>query len=69
MEKIDTINITFHVLKVCLLVYSFVIIDIIMPLCTGIFDIYQPLSLDVLSGDIWKLNKTDFLNFIFYEKC
>ena len=48
----------FLLLKVCLLVYSFVDIDIIMFVCTAVFDIFHPLSCDVLSGLISKLNKT-----------
>ena len=39
-------------------VYSFVDIDIIMPACTAVFDTFHPLSCDVLSSLIIKLNKT-----------
>ena len=45
-------------LEACLLVYSFVDIDIIMPTCTAVFDTFHPLSSDVLSCLIRKLNKT-----------
>ena len=38
--------------------YSFVDIDIIMPACTAVFDTFHPLSCDVLSSLISKLNKT-----------
>ena len=45
-------------LEACLLVYSFVDIDIIMPACTAVFDTFHPLSCDVLSSLSRKLNKT-----------
>ena len=48
----------FPILKTCLPVYSFVDIDIIMPACTAVFDTFLPLSCDVLSSLISKLNKT-----------
>ena len=38
--------------------YSFVDIDILMPACTAVFDTFHPLSCDVLSSLIRKLNKT-----------
>ena len=38
--------------------YSFVDIDIKMPACTAVFDTFYPLSRDVLSSLISKLNKT-----------
>ena len=38
--------------------YSFVDIDIIMPACMAVFDTFHPLSCDVLSSLIRKLNKT-----------
>ena len=38
--------------------YSFVDIDIIMPACTVVFDTFHPLSCDVVSSLIRKLNKT-----------
>ena len=38
--------------------YSFVDIDIIMPACTALFDTFHPISCDVLSSPIRKLNKT-----------
>ena len=48
----------FPLLEACLPVYSFVDIDIIMPACTVVFDTFHPLSCDVLSSLINKLNKT-----------
>ena len=48
----------FPLLEACLLVYSFVDIDIIMPACTAVFDTFHRLSSDVLSSLISKLNKT-----------
>ena len=45
-------------LKACLPVYSFVDIDIIVPACMAVFDTFHPLSCDVLSSLIRKLNKT-----------
>ena len=45
-------------LEACLPVYLFVDIDIIMPACTAVFDIFHPLSCYVLSSLISKLNKT-----------
>ena len=48
----------FSLLEACLPVYSFVDIDIIMPACTAVFDTFHPLSCDVLSSLISKLNKT-----------
>ena len=48
----------FALLEACLPVYSFVDIDIIMPACTAVFDTFHPLSCDVLSSLISKLNKT-----------
>ena len=48
----------FPLLEACLPVYSFVDIDIIMPACTAVFDTFYPLSCDVLSSLISKLNKT-----------
>ena len=48
----------FPLLEVCLLVYSFVDIDIIMHVCTAVFDTFHPLSCDVLSSLISKLNET-----------
>ena len=38
--------------------YSFVDIDTIMPVCTTVFDSFQPLSCDVLASIIHKLNRT-----------
>ena len=48
----------FPLLEACLPVYSFVDIDIIMSACTVVFDTFHPLSCDVLSSLISKLNKT-----------
>ena len=38
--------------------YSFVDIDTIMPVCTVVFDTFQPLSCDVLASIIHRLNRT-----------
>ena len=56
--KISTIKMEFPLLEACLPMYSFVDIDIIMPACTAVFDTFHPLSCDVLSSLISKLNKT-----------
>ena len=48
----------FPFLEACLPLYSFVDIDIIMPVCTAVFDTFHPLSCDVLSSLISKLNNT-----------
>ena len=48
----------FPLLEACLPMYSFVDIDIIMPACMAVFDTFHPLSCDVLSSLISKLNKT-----------
>ena len=58
IDKINTIKMEFPLLEACLPVYSFVDIDIIIPACTAVFDTFHPLSCDVLSGLISKLNKT-----------
>ena len=58
IDKINTIKMEFPLLEACLPMYSFVDIDIIMPVCTAVFDTFQPLSCDVLSSLISKLNKT-----------
>ena len=58
IDKINTIKMEFHLLEACLPVYSFVDIDIIMPVCTAVFATFHPLSCDVLSSLIRKLNKT-----------
>ena len=39
--------------------YSFVDIHIIILVCTAVFDTFQSLSCDVLSGIIHKLNRTN----------
>ena len=51
-------NIQFPLLEACLPAYSFVDIDTIMPVCTAVFDTFQPLSCDVLASIIHKLNRT-----------
>ena len=48
----------FPLLEACLPAYSFVDIDTIMPVCTAVFDTFQPLSCDVLASIIHKLNRT-----------
>ena len=58
IDKISTIKMEFPLLEACLPMYSFVDIDIIMPACTAVFDTFHPLSCDVLSSLISKLNKT-----------
>ena len=45
-------------MMMCLPAYSFVNINIIMPVCTSIFDTFQPLSCVVLSSIIHKINST-----------
>ena len=59
IDKINTIKMEFPRLEACLPVYSFVDIDIIMPACTTVFDTFHPLSCDVLSSLISKLNQTN----------
>ena len=44
IDKINTIKMEFPLLEACLPMYSFVDIDIIMPVCTAVFDTFQPLS-------------------------
>ena len=58
IDKINTIKMEFPLLDACLPEYSFVDIDIIMPACTSFSDTFHPLSCDVLSSLISKLNKT-----------
>ena len=58
IDNINTIKMKFPLLEACLPVYSFVDINIIMAACTAVFDAFHPLSCDVLSGLILKLNKT-----------
>ena len=58
IENIHNIKMEFPFLEVCLPAYSFVDIDIIMPVCTAVFDTFQPLSCDVLTSIIHKLNRT-----------
>ena len=45
-------------MEACLPAYSFVDIDTLMPVCTAVFDTFQPLSCDVLACIIHKLNRT-----------
>ena len=47
IEKIHNIKMEFPLLEACLPAYSFVDIDTIMPVCTAVFDTFQPLSCDV----------------------
>ena len=42
-EKIYKIKMEFPLLEACLPAYSFVDIGTIMPVCTAVFDIFQPL--------------------------
>ena len=58
IEKIHNIKMEFPLLEACLPAYSFVDIDTIMPVCTAVFDTFQPLSCDVLASIIHKLNRT-----------
>ena len=58
IEKIHMIKMEFSLLEACLPAYSFVDIDIIMHACSAVFDTYQPLSRNVLSSIIHKLNRT-----------
>ena len=58
IEKIHKIKMEFPLLEACLPAYSFVDIDTIMPVCTTVFDTFQPLSCDVLASIIHKLNRT-----------
>ena len=58
IEKIHNIKMEFPLLEACLPAYSFVDIDPIMPVCTAVFDTFQPLSCDVLASIIHKLNRT-----------
>ena len=58
IEKIHNIKMEFPLLEACLPAYSFVDIDIIMPVSTAVFDTFQPISCDVLSSIIYKFNKT-----------
>ena len=58
IDKNNTIKMEFPRLEACLPVYSCVDIDIIILVCTAIFDTFQPSSGDVLPSLIRKLNKT-----------
>ena len=44
---VHNIKMEFPLLEACLPAYSFVDIDTIMPVCTAVFDTFQPLSCDV----------------------
>ena len=57
-EKIHKIKMEILLLEACLPAYSFVFIYTIMPVCTAVFDTFQPLSCDVLASIIHKLNIT-----------
>ena len=59
IEKIHNIKMEFPLLEACLPAYSFVDIDTIMPVCTAVFDTFQPHSCDVLASIIHKLNRTE----------
>ena len=48
----------FSLLETCLPAYSFVDVDIIIPVCTTVFDTFYPVYCDVLSSFIHKLNRT-----------
>ena len=48
----------FPLREACLPAYSFVDIDTIIPVCTAVFDTFQPLSCDVLASIIHKLDRT-----------
>ena len=48
----------FPLMEACLPAHWFVDIDTIMPVCTAVFDTFQPLSCDVLVSIIHKLNRT-----------
>ena len=48
------IKMEFPLLEACLPAYSFVDIDIIMSVCTSVFDTFQPISCDVLTSIIHK---------------
>ena len=58
LRKIHNIKMEFPLLEACLPAYSFVDIYTIMPVCTVVFDTFQPLSWDVLASIIHKLNRT-----------
>ena len=58
IEKIHNSKTEFPLLEACLPAYSFVDIDTIMPVCTAVFDTFQPLSCDALASIIHKLNRT-----------
>ena len=47
IEIINMIKMEFPLLKACLSAYSFVDMDMIMSVCTTVFDTFQPLSCDV----------------------
>ena len=52
------IKMEFPLLEACLPAYSFIDIDIIMPVCTAVFNTLQLLSCNGLSSIINTLNKT-----------
>ena len=57
IDKNTTIRMDFPLLEACLLMYSFVDFDQIIPVCTTVFNTFHPLSCDILSNLIHKLNK------------
>ena len=69
LRKIYIIKMEFPLLETCLPAYSFVDIDIIMPVCTAVFDTCVPLSCDVLTSNIHKLNRTTCRSDPFPTKC
>ena len=58
----------FPLLKACLLVESFVDIDIIIPACAAVFDTFHPLYCYDLSILIHKLNKATCVLYPFPTK-
>ena len=58
IKKSYNIKMEFPLLEACLPAYSFVDIDTIIPVCTAVFDTFQPLSCGVLASIIHKLNRT-----------
>ena len=68
IEKMKMIKMEFPLLEACLPAYSFVDIDTIMPVCTAVFDTLQPISCDVLSSIINKLNRATCGLDLFFTK-
>ena len=63
--KIQNIKLEFPLLEACLPAYSFVDIDTIMPVCTAVFDTFQPLSCDLLL--VVSLHQSDPLSDTFFS--